>query len=56
MTRYYLGDFAGVEKHFTAGLKFFDAPGFNDQGATVIAAFAFASWNAWVMGRIDVAR
>ena len=28
MTRYYRGDFVGAEKHFTAGLKFFDDPGF----------------------------
>jgi tetratricopeptide (TPR) repeat protein len=57
MTRYYLGDLAGVEEHFETGLKFFNAPDFNDQGgATVIAAYAFASWNAWVRGYIDVAR
>jgi predicted ATPase/class 3 adenylate cyclase len=56
MTRYYLGDLAGVEEHFTAAQKFFDTPGFNDEGATVIAAFAFASWNAWVLGHIDLAR
>ena len=27
LTRYSRGDLAGVEKHFTAGLKFFDDPG-----------------------------
>jgi predicted ATPase len=57
MTRYYLGDFAGSEKHFTAGLKSFNDPGFHDQGAaTLVAAFAFASWNARVLEHIDVAR
>jgi tetratricopeptide (TPR) repeat protein len=57
MTRYYLGDFASVEEHFTAGLKFFDAPGFHDKGgASVLAHFAFASWNARMLGHIDVAR
>ena len=57
MTRYYLGDFVGSEKHFTAGLKSLDDPGFHDQGAaTVVAAFAFASWNARQLGRFDVAR
>ncbi len=57
MTRYYLGDFAGSEKHFTAGLKSFNDPGFHDQGAaTLVAAFAFASWNARMLGHIDVAR
>ena len=28
VTRYWSGDLAGAEKHFTAGLKFFDDPGF----------------------------
>ena len=57
MTRYYLGDFVGSEKHFTAGLKSLDDPGFHDQGAaTAVAAFAFASWNARQLGRFDVAR
>jgi class 3 adenylate cyclase/tetratricopeptide (TPR) repeat protein/ribosomal protein L40E len=56
MTRFYLGDFAGVEEHFKAGLQLFDAPGFNDQGSTVVAAYAFASWNARSLGRFDVAR
>ena len=28
ITRYWRGDLAGAEKHFTAGLKFFDDPGF----------------------------
>ena len=58
MTRYYLGDFAGVEEHFTAALKFFDDPDFHNPtfGATVLAAYAFASWNARLLGRFDVAR
>ena len=57
MTRYYLGDFVGSEEHFTAGLRSFNDPAFHDQGAaTLVAAFAFASWNARVLGHIDVAR
>jgi tetratricopeptide (TPR) repeat protein len=58
MTRYYLGDFAGVEEHFTAALNFFDDPDFRNPtfGATVLAAYAFASWNARLLGRFDVAR
>jgi class 3 adenylate cyclase/tetratricopeptide (TPR) repeat protein len=56
-TRYYLGDFAGAEKHFTAALVFFDASGFRDQhGGTVAGGFGFASLNAWYLGRFDVAR
>ncbi len=57
LTRYYLGDFVGSEKHFTAALKSLNDPGFHDQGAaTVVAAFAFASWNARQLGRFDLAR
>jgi tetratricopeptide (TPR) repeat protein len=56
-TRYWRGDLAGVEKHFTAGLKFFDDPGFRQYpGAAAGVAFGMASWNAWLQGRTDVAR
>jgi tetratricopeptide (TPR) repeat protein len=56
-TRYWRGDLAGVEKHFTAGLKFFDDPGFRQYpGAAVGIAFGMASWNAWLQGHNDVAR
>jgi tetratricopeptide (TPR) repeat protein len=43
-----------LEKHFTAGLEFFDAPGLM-QGREVLA-LGPASWNAWMLGRTDVAR
>jgi tetratricopeptide (TPR) repeat protein len=57
MTRFYRGDLAGVEQYFTAVLKFFDDPGFRFQdGGGVYSTVAFASWNAWYSGRIDVAR
>jgi len=58
MTRFYLGDFAGSEKHFRAALQFLEDPGFRDPafGATVLAAYAFASWNARQLGHFDVAR
>ena len=58
MTRYYRCDLTGVEEHFRAALRFFDDPGFRDpaHGATVIAAFGFASMNAWILGRSEVAR
>jgi tetratricopeptide (TPR) repeat protein len=55
--RYQLGDLAGVEKHFTAGLKVFDDPGFiQNPAATAVSTFGTASWNAWVLGRAEVAR
>jgi tetratricopeptide (TPR) repeat protein len=55
MTRYFRGDLAGAEKHFAAGLKFFDDPGFQVMSVVGVAAFANASWNAWMLGRADVA-
>jgi tetratricopeptide (TPR) repeat protein len=51
------GDFAGVEKYFTTGLKFFDDPGFRQHpNGGAIVAFGTASWNAWMLGRADLAR
>ena len=57
VVRFYLGDLAGAENHFVAGLKFFDDPAFrqNPNGGA-IAAFGWASWNAWILGRADIAR
>jgi tetratricopeptide (TPR) repeat protein len=55
-TRASRGDLAGVEKHFTIGLKFFDDPGFRRFPGAALAAFAHASRNAWLCGRADVAR
>jgi class 3 adenylate cyclase len=54
---YFRGDCAGVEKHFATGLQFFDDPGFRREfGLVAVLAFAFASHNAWVIGRTDLAR
>jgi tetratricopeptide (TPR) repeat protein len=51
-TRYWRGDFAGVEKHFAAGLEFFDDPGYReDRGGGAYSSFALGSWNAWMVGR-----
>jgi len=57
MTRFWLGDLEGAEKHFTIGLKFFDDAGFRrNKVGSPIAAFAHGSWIAWTLGRADVAR
>jgi class 3 adenylate cyclase/tetratricopeptide (TPR) repeat protein len=53
--RYYRGDLAGVEKHFAAGLQFFNDPVFRPRGAS-IAVFAHAAYCAWLAGRVNVAR
>jgi hypothetical protein len=56
MVRYYRGDLAGVENHFTAGRKFFEDPSLRRVPGLTVAAFGTASWNAWMLGRADVAR
>ena len=58
IVHYYWGDLAGAENHFAAGLKFFDDSGFRqeDPGGRAISVFGWASLNAWMLGRADVAR
>jgi len=55
-TRYFPGDLAGVEKHFVAGLRFFDDADLMRLPVNGVTAFGVASWNAWTLGRADVAR
>src|SRR6266478_1415902 len=50
-TRYDLGDLVGAEKHFTAGLEFFDDPVFRQSAEAPVMVFGFASFNAWMLGR-----
>jgi tetratricopeptide (TPR) repeat protein len=53
---FWCGDLAGAEKYFTTGLEFFDDPVFRrDPNGSAIVAFGYASWNAWMLGRADVA-
>jgi tetratricopeptide (TPR) repeat protein len=56
MVRYYRGDLFGVEKHFATGRKFFEGGSFRRVPGGTPAAFGTASWNAWTLGRADVAR
>jgi tetratricopeptide (TPR) repeat protein len=57
MTRFWLGDLEGAEKHFTIGLEFFDGASFRrNKVGSPIAAFAHGSWIAWTLGRANVAR
>jgi tetratricopeptide (TPR) repeat protein len=56
MVRAARGDLIEAEEYYTAGLKFFDHPGFRLTREPRIAAFAHASCNAWMLGRADVAR
>jgi tetratricopeptide (TPR) repeat protein len=54
--RHWRGDLAGAEEHFASGLAFFDDPGYRQLPVRAVLAFAFAGYNAWQLGRADVAR
>jgi class 3 adenylate cyclase/tetratricopeptide (TPR) repeat protein len=57
IVRYWRGDLTGAEQSFITGLKLFDAPAFaRDPAGARIASFAYGSFNAWTLGRADVAR
>ena len=56
MVQHNRGNFLGADEYYTTGLKFFEQPGFRLTREPRIAVFAHASWNAWVLGRADVAR
>ncbi len=56
LTHQLRGDLAGIEQHFTEGIKFFDDPGMRQFPLAVISAFFTASSNACLLGRADVAR
>jgi class 3 adenylate cyclase/tetratricopeptide (TPR) repeat protein len=53
--RYSVGDLAGAEERFMAGLKFFDDPDFAQLPLGPVMVFGFASWNAWTLGQAVVA-
>jgi class 3 adenylate cyclase/tetratricopeptide (TPR) repeat protein len=54
ITRHARGDLAGCEIHFAAGLRFFE-PKFVPAPAGVVINLGVASWNAWFLGRFDLA-
>jgi DNA-binding winged helix-turn-helix (wHTH) protein/tetratricopeptide (TPR) repeat protein len=54
--RFYRGDFLGADEHFERGRAFFEAPEFAKIQYGPAAAFGMASWDAWVLGRPEVAR
>jgi class 3 adenylate cyclase/tetratricopeptide (TPR) repeat protein len=56
MTLHYRGDLVGAENHFSAGLAYFDDVGFRQMPGASTITFGVASWNAWMLGRADVAR
>jgi tetratricopeptide (TPR) repeat protein len=58
LARFTVGDFAGVEKQFAQWLRYCDDPEFKRKTipGTAVVPFGYASWNAWMLGRSDVAR
>jgi class 3 adenylate cyclase/tetratricopeptide (TPR) repeat protein len=56
LVRFLVGDLAGAEERFMAGLKFFEDPDFMQLPLGPMVVFGHASWNAWTLGRADVAR
>jgi len=56
LTRYQRGDLVGAERHFIAGLKFFDNTDFRQVPGAALWTFAQASYNAWILGRSALAR
>ena len=51
------GDLNGAEEHFANGLPFFGDPDLKQlPGTAQTAVFGVASWNAWMLGRIGLAR
>jgi len=56
MVRNSRGDLAGAEEHFARGLKFFEDATIWPFPLIRLHAFGAASWNAWVLGRADLAR
>jgi len=44
-----------VERHFADGLEFFGDPDFRQVPGMAVAAFGVGSYNAWTLGRADLA-
>jgi len=56
MIRYHRADLAGVEEHCARGRAFFEEPSYKQVPGGTPAALGTASWNAWTLGRADLAR
>lgn len=56
LTNHNRGDLIGAEEHYTTGLKFFDDAAFRQVPGAASWTFGIASYNAWLLGRPDVAR
>jgi class 3 adenylate cyclase len=56
MVRFFRGDLSGCEEYFARGLKFFEDAAICPFPMARLEVFGVASWNAWALGRADLAR
>jgi class 3 adenylate cyclase/tetratricopeptide (TPR) repeat protein/ribosomal protein L40E len=57
LTHYWGGDLAGMEKHFETQSALLEDPEIKRlQGRNPVPVFAYGAWNAWTLGRVDLAR
>jgi len=57
IAHYWSGNFATAEEHFATASALYQDPSIRQsQTNNPIAVFAYASWNAWTLGRADLAR
>jgi tetratricopeptide (TPR) repeat protein len=56
IVRLFRGDLAAAEEHFTRGLQFFEDPSIWPFTIIRLGPFGSASFNAWALGRADLAR
>ncbi|MGA2409814.1 MAG: AAA family ATPase, partial [Candidatus Binataceae bacterium] len=56
ITRYWRGDLEAAEKHYAAGLAFFQNERFKQPPLVTVTTFGFGSMNAWMLGRPALAR
>src|SRR5262249_34050907 len=54
--RFLRGDLAGAEEYFARGLKFFEDASIWPLPVLRLNPLGVASWNAWELGRADLAR
>ena len=55
-TYFLTGSLLEAEEHFARGVEHFRGADIKELPGTAIAAYGWAAWNAWALGKIDVAR
>lgn len=55
-TYFLTGSLLEAEDHFARGVEHFHGADIKELPGTAIAAYGWAAWNAWALGKIDLAR